>query len=88
MTRPSWLLATALSAARFRPPPVNGTRFGATLEGFDLMPDGKRIVIIPAADQKEPTHATFLLNFIDDLPGACPQQSDRAIPEACCGIAT
>jgi hypothetical protein len=44
----------------------------ATLEGFDLMPDGKRIVIIPAADQKETTHATFLLNFIDDLRRRLP----------------
>ena len=44
----------------------------ATLQGFDLMPDGKRIVIIPAAEQKEPTHATFLLNFIDDLRRRLP----------------
>ena len=44
----------------------------ATLLGFDVMPDGKRIVIIPAADQKEPTHATFLLNFIDDLRRRLP----------------
>ena len=36
---------------------------GMRVEGFDLMPDGKRAVVIPAAVQKEATHATFLLNF-------------------------
>jgi Tol biopolymer transport system component len=41
----------------------NKTR--VVIQGFDLMPDGKRIVAIPMADQKEPTHAAFLLNFID-----------------------
>jgi hypothetical protein len=44
----------------------------AVLLGFDLMPDGKRIVIIPAGEQKEPTHATFLLNFIDGLRRRLP----------------
>ena len=42
------------------------------VEGFDLMPDGKRVVAIPAADQKEVTHATFLLNFMDDLRRRVP----------------
>jgi hypothetical protein len=37
------------------------------VDSFDLMPDGKRVVVIPAAEQKEATHATFLLNFMDDL---------------------
>jgi hypothetical protein len=31
------------------------------------MPDGKRVVAIPAAIQKESTHATFLLNFAEEL---------------------
>jgi hypothetical protein len=43
-----------------------------TPEVFDLMPDGKRIVVLPAIDQKEPTHATFLLNFFDDLRRLVP----------------
>jgi serine/threonine-protein kinase len=53
-----------------QPRPWNQMR--ATMQGFDLMPDGKRVVIIPAADQKEPTHATFLLNFMDDLRRRIP----------------
>ena len=44
----------------------------AKVESFDLMPDGKRVVMIPAADQKEPTHAMFLLNFMDDLRRRLP----------------
>ena len=51
-----------------RPRPWNDTR----VESFDLMPDGKRVVMIPAADQKEATHATFLLNFMDDLRRRLP----------------
>jgi Tol biopolymer transport system component len=51
-----------------RPRPWNDTR----VDGFDLMPDGKRVVMIPAADQKEATHATFLLNFMDDLRRRLP----------------
>jgi Tol biopolymer transport system component len=46
------------------PHPWNETR----VERFDLFPDGKRALVIPAAEQKEPTHATFLLNFMDSLP--------------------
>jgi serine/threonine-protein kinase len=42
------------------------------VDSFDLMADGKHVVIIPAAGQKEPTHATFLLNFIDDLSRRVP----------------
>jgi len=37
------------------------------VDSFDLMPDGKHIVMIPAAEQKDVTHATFVLNFMDDL---------------------
>jgi hypothetical protein len=51
-----------------RPRPWNDTR----VESFDLLPDGKRVVMIPAADQKEATHATFLLNFMDDLRRRLP----------------
>jgi len=36
------------------------------------MPDGKRIVAIPSAVQKEVTHAVFLLNFMDDLRRRVP----------------
>jgi serine/threonine-protein kinase len=38
------------------------------VEEYDLMPDGKRVVMIPAVDHMQATHATFLLNFIDTLP--------------------
>jgi serine/threonine protein kinase len=51
-----------------RPRPWNDAR----VESFDLMPDGKRVVVIAAADQKEATHATFLLNFMDDLRRRLP----------------
>jgi hypothetical protein len=37
------------------------------VDSLDLMPDGKRVVVIPAAVQKEATHATFLLNFMEEL---------------------
>jgi Tol biopolymer transport system component len=42
------------------------------VESFDLMPDGKHIVMIPTAEQKEATRATFLLNFMDDLQRRVP----------------
>jgi serine/threonine-protein kinase len=51
-----------------RPRPWNDTR----VDSFELMPDGKRVVMIPAAGQKEATHATFLLNFMDDLRRRLP----------------
>ena len=53
---------------------VAGDSFSATrprlwhdtrVDSFDVMPDGKRAVMIPAADQKESTHATLLHR--DDL---------------------
>jgi len=50
------------------PRPWNDTR----VESYDLMPDGKHVVMIPAADQKQATHATFLLNFMDDLRRRVP----------------
>jgi Tol biopolymer transport system component len=43
-----------------------------SLQAFDLMPDGKRIVGIPSVPQKEPTHAIFLLNFSDELRRKVP----------------
>lgn len=46
----------------------NNTR----VESFDLMPDGKRVLAIPSAGQKETTHAVFLLNFMDDLRRRVP----------------
>ena len=51
-----------------RPSLWNETR----VESFDVMPDGKRVVVIPAAEQKHSTHATFLLNFTDDLRRRVP----------------
>jgi hypothetical protein len=39
-----------------------------------MMPDGKRAVIIPAAEQKEATHAVFLLNFFDELKRRVPRK--------------
>ncbi len=42
------------------------------VDRFDLMPDGKHALVVPAADQKETTHATFLLNFMDDLRRRLP----------------
>ena len=51
-----------------RPRVWNDTR----VDAYDLMPDGKRVVMIPAAEQKEATHATFLLNFMDDLRRRLP----------------
>jgi serine/threonine-protein kinase len=46
-----------------RPRPVSDVR----IDGLDVMPDGKRVLVIPAAIQKDPTHATFLLNFGEEL---------------------
>lgn len=58
--------------------PAEPHRWNDTVvERFDLMPDGKRVVIIPAADQKEATHATFLLNFMDDLRRRVPAERNR-----------
>ena len=63
----------SMSGGSFSPVrPRQWTPMRAVLLGFDLMPDGKPIVIIPASDQKEPTHATFLLNFTDDLGRRLP----------------
>jgi hypothetical protein len=43
-----------------------------SFQGFDLMPGGKRVVEIPSAEQKAPTHATLLMNFYDDLRRLAP----------------
>jgi hypothetical protein len=42
------------------------------VNSFDVLPNGKGIIAIPAADQKESTHATFVLNFMDDLRRRVP----------------
>jgi hypothetical protein len=42
------------------------------VDSFDVMPDCKHVVLIPPAEQKEATHATFLLNFIDELLRRAP----------------
>jgi hypothetical protein len=61
--------SVAIDSLSLSPPrPWNDTR----VESFDLMPDGKRIVAIPSAVQKEVTHAVFLLNFMDDLRRRVP----------------
>ena len=50
----------------------------ATLAGFqplDLAPDGKRFAVLPSAvvaDEKGSLHATFLLNFFDELHRRLP----------------
>jgi len=51
-----------------RPHPWNDTK----VKSFDLMPDGKRVLMVPAAEQKEATHAVFLLNFTDTLRQRMP----------------
>jgi hypothetical protein len=45
---------------------------------FDISPDGKRVIMFPQSAAETSTgnlHATFLLNFFDELPGegAAPQ---------------
>ena len=62
------LMVASYSAAgdSFSPDPArvwNQTK----VDSFDIMPDGKRIVAFPAPAQKEPNHAIFLLNYMDDL---------------------
>jgi hypothetical protein len=42
------------------------------VKSFDLMPDSKRVIMVPAAEQKEATHAVFLLNFTDTLRQRMP----------------
>jgi serine/threonine-protein kinase len=43
-----------------------------TRHGVDIMPDGKHFVILSASEQPQKegpqTHATFLFNFLDELP--------------------
>jgi len=61
-------VATGDSFSPARPHSWNDTR----VERFDLMPDGKRAVMVPSYEQKEATHATFLFNFADDLRRRVP----------------
>jgi len=56
----------SFSAAQ--PRPWSDTR----VERFDLMPDDKHAVVIPSAQQKQTTHATFMLNFLDHLRRRVP----------------
>jgi hypothetical protein len=43
------------------------------IDSFDVMPDGKRVVVIPAGPgQKESTRATFLINFMDEVRRRVP----------------
>jgi serine/threonine protein kinase len=45
------------------------------VDSFDIMPDGKRIVAFPGPSQKEPNHAIFLLNSMDDLRRRLPAKN-------------
>ncbi len=45
------------------------------VDSFDIMPDGKRIVAFPSGIQKEPNHAIFLLNYMDDLRRRLPSKN-------------
>ncbi len=42
------------------------------VDSFDILPDGRKIVAFAAAVQKEPNHAIFLLNYMDDLRRRLP----------------
>ena len=53
--------------------PVRATAPG--FQALDLAPDGKRFAVLPsevAADEKGSVHATFLLNFFDELDRRLP----------------
>ena len=53
--------------------PVRGTPIG--YQALDLAPDGKRFAILPrdeVVDEKGSVHATFLLNFFDELHRRLP----------------
>ncbi len=39
---------------------------------IDFMPDGKRVIFMTPADERPPTHATFLLNFFDEVQRRAP----------------
>lgn len=67
------IMVTSYSVAGDSFSPARPRRWNDTrVDSFDLMPDGKHVVMIPAADQKDATHATFLLNFMDDLRRRLP----------------
>jgi hypothetical protein len=36
------------------------------------MPDGKRVIFMTPADERPSTHATFLLNFFDEVQRRAP----------------
>jgi hypothetical protein len=44
------------------------------VSAFDVMPDGKHLVVIPSGEQKPITHAMFLFHFMDDLRRRVPTQ--------------
>jgi len=44
------------------------------VDQFDVMPDGKHVVMISSGEQKPVTHAMFLFNFMDDLRRRVPRQ--------------
>jgi Tol biopolymer transport system component/predicted Ser/Thr protein kinase len=39
----------------------------------DFMPDGKRAIVMTPADERPPSHATFLLNFFDEVRRRAPE---------------
>ncbi|HEY2015670.1 MAG TPA: hypothetical protein VGH38_19335, partial [Bryobacteraceae bacterium] len=67
------IMAASYSVAGDSFTPASPHRFNdIRVENFDVMPDGKHVVAVTAAEPKDVTHATFLLNFMDDLQRRVP----------------
>ena len=67
--------AGSFNAGRPRPWSPTLVRRDSIRQNFDVSPDGKRVVIFPPpmADQAQGTlHATFLLNFFDEVRRRIP----------------
>jgi hypothetical protein len=65
----------SFSAGRPRPWSPTQVRRDGVRQNFDVSADGKRVVIFPrpAAEQAEGSlHATFLLNFFDEVRRRIP----------------
>jgi serine/threonine-protein kinase len=65
---------TPQPARVWSPTPVRRT---ATRQNFDITPDGKRVVMFPrsvVAQEQDSLHATFLLNFFDEIRRRIPAQ--------------
>ena len=70
------IMAAAYAAPgdSFSPSPPR-TWSGIRANAFDLMPDGRRAVVVPSPEQKAVTHATFLFHFVDDLRRRIPARN-------------